>query len=200
MKDERSAKPHDPRRTLLLLLVAWSLALAPMSGRTLGIGVDSLVRPDPAMSWIASMVSDTEPGERIVVSGTVYAADGVSPLAGVLLYFYQTDAKGRYSIIKGDRTPRLRAWLRTNGEGKYELRTVKPAPYPGRTLPAHIHVQATPPEKPGQWVDEFLFEGDPFIKESEAATYAGLGRFSPMLKITAHPGAAGRSRHDIRLK
>ena len=80
-----------------------------------------------------------EPGEQMVVAGRVVGSDGRTPLAGVSLYVYQTDKDGIYSKpVNDSRTPRLRGYMRTDPEGRYEYSTIKPGSYPNTRNPAHI--------------------------------------------------------------
>ena len=69
----------------------------------------------------------------------------------MILYVYQTDAKGLYSPAAGQTQGRrhghLRGWMKTDRMGRYEFRTVRPASYPGRDVPAHIHPVVKEPEK-----------------------------------------------------
>src|ERR1700694_4951537 len=44
--------------------------------------------------WKTSIVSAGEAGEPLIVSGTIYAPDGHTPLPGISLFVYQTDATG----------------------------------------------------------------------------------------------------------
>ena len=81
-----------------------------------------------------TIVSDKEPGEPLIVSGTIYAPDGKQPLEGITLYVYQTDAKGVYSTSGGggdNRNTRIHGVMRTGADGRYEFRTIRPASYPG---------------------------------------------------------------------
>jgi len=116
----------------------------------------------PAKVTIATL---NEPGERLVVNGRVFASDGVTPLAGASVYAYHTDAKGYYSPGTNDnRNPRLRGYMRTDAEGRYEFNTIKPGPYPNSRIPAHIHYVVTAPGH-SERIFEIVFEGDPFLDD-----------------------------------
>ncbi len=146
------------------------------------------------------MVSPSEPGEPLIISGTIYGADGHTPLEGARLYVYHTDAKGYYSLQENDsRHPRLRGWMKTGADGRYEFRTIKPAPYPGRQIPAHIHPTADAPGYPARWLDEYWFEGDPFLKKEDIAKNAGKGSFSAILKLQRNAAGVLHGVRDIQL-
>src|SRR5688572_16438229 len=88
----------------------------------------------------ATIGTPDEPGGKLVVTGTIRDARG-APLRGATVYAYQTSAKGWYSARAahiranaGDmRHARLFAYLRTDDDGRYELRTIRPAGYPRTT-------------------------------------------------------------------
>ena len=124
----------------------------------------------------AVLVAQGEPGDPLRVRGTVYRPDGVTPAAGVILYVYQTDITGRYAP-PGVASPRLHGWMRTDAKGRYEFTTIRPAPYPNRTEPAHIHTQMWGPGVETQSNVVLLFTGDPLIKPAEQAESDALGRF-----------------------
>jgi protocatechuate 3,4-dioxygenase, beta subunit len=108
----------------------------------------------------------------IGINGTVYKKDGKTPAPGVIIYVYHTDQAGIYPT-KGDekgwgkRHGYIRGWMRTNEKGEYKFMTLRPAAYPGRKDPAHIHVTIKEPDKNEYWIDEYLFADDPLLTESE---------------------------------
>ena len=93
----------------------------------------------------------------MIVSGTIYSPDGRAPLEGINLFVYHTDATGRYSTTGGDnRNTRIHGLMRTNSEGRYEFRTIKPRSYPATRIPAHIHAFVSGPGYPEYWIDDSM--------------------------------------------
>ncbi len=115
------------------------------------------------------LVKEGEPGEKMVISGTVYLPDRKTPAKGAILAVWQTDANGLY-YNKGkegpEDNPRIRGRVKTGADGKYEIHTIKPAPYPGNRIPSHIHVHVSAPDFP-EYGSEYLFEGDKYITSED---------------------------------
>jgi protocatechuate 3,4-dioxygenase beta subunit len=89
-----------------------------------------------------TMVSPDEPGEPLVVAGTMRDSDG-APIAGAELSLFHTDAAGWYSAgsTAGD-NPRLAGAVRTDRHGRYRIRTIFPGHYAtSPDGPAHIHAR-----------------------------------------------------------
>jgi protocatechuate 3,4-dioxygenase beta subunit len=190
------------RAAIVLLFVGLSAAEFSGCGRDGKSFVrSSATLPEAKPPWNISIVSAAEPGEPLIISGTIYAPDGRTPLEGINLWVYHTDATGHYSTLResgGDnRNTRLHGLMQTNREGRYEFRTIKPAPYPGRTNPAHIHAYVSGPGYPEYWIDEFLFEGDPFITAEMRGKFADKGNFSSILKLTRGVDSIWRGTRDI---
>ena len=113
-----------------------------------------------------TIATKEEPGERLIVTGVVFDTDGKTPLARASVYVYHTDADGLYTPgAKNDnRNPRLRGYMRTDAQGRYEYSTIKPAPYQNDNVPAHIHYHVNAPGY-REHIFEILFEGDPKISD-----------------------------------
>jgi protocatechuate 3,4-dioxygenase beta subunit len=106
-----------------------------------------------------------EPGEPLVIAGTIYQPDGRTPAKGVSLYVFHTDAKGVYSPDQEEGKPpkpRLQGWMRTQADGRYEFRTIRPAAYPGGDTPAHIHAGVFG-RGVRYWINDYWFADDPLI-------------------------------------
>jgi protocatechuate 3,4-dioxygenase beta subunit len=77
------------------------------------------------------------PGTKLVLSGYVLTTS-CQPVAHALLDFWQANADGQY-----DNTGyTLRGHQYTDSAGRYQLTTVIPGLYPGRTEHIHVKVQA----------------------------------------------------------
>jgi protocatechuate 3,4-dioxygenase beta subunit len=133
------------------------------------------------------------------ISGTVYQKDGRTAAAGVVLFVYHTDATGHYDPQDDPFAPRIRGWMRTDSEGNYRFRTIRPSPYPNHSEPAHIHVHVWSDTMPEHFLPEYWFAGDPLLKPADLARFANLGTFSPIVTLTRGPDGVWHGRRNIRL-
>jgi len=122
------------------------------------------------LGWETTIPDKNEPGEPMVISGIVYQTDGSSPAEGVVLYVYHTNAEGVYPK-RGDekkwarRHGYLRGWMKTDADGRYRFTSIRPATYPSRTEPAHVHITLKEPNRQEYWIDAFRFDDDPLVTE-----------------------------------
>lgn len=123
-------------------------------------------KPETSMNGASAVLAPAgEPGDRLIVEGRVLA-NGATPVAGADLVLYHTDNTGCYSRDCADernpgaRSARLGGRLKTDGQGRYEFRTIKPAQYRGTSgPPAHIHYELTIGQR-AMVPLELIFEGD----------------------------------------
>jgi protocatechuate 3,4-dioxygenase beta subunit len=89
------------------------------------------VPSSPERSHGASMLEDPDDGQRVVIRGRVTDTDG-TPLGNVKLDVWQNATNGFYACQQPgiQHTDNLRAVYRTTQSGEYEIRTVRPVPYP----------------------------------------------------------------------
>lgn len=115
-------------------------------------------------------------GEPMQVAGRVIKPGG-APVVGALVETWQCDADGFYDVQRGE-GPALRARLRTDADGRFAFRTVRPVSYPiphdgpvGRMLeaqgrhpwrPAHIHFKLSAPGH-ATVVTHIFVEGDAYL-------------------------------------
>jgi protocatechuate 3,4-dioxygenase, beta subunit len=112
-----------------------------------------------------TVAAKSEPGERLIVTGKVADAAG-KPVTGASVYVYHTDNRGYYSgeVNDDNRNPRLRGYMRTDAQGRYEYDTIKPAHYPNNRIPAHIHYVVNA-DGFRERIFEIVFTGDEFIND-----------------------------------
>jgi protocatechuate 3,4-dioxygenase, beta subunit len=158
--------------------------------------------PDNLKSAI-TLAHRNEPGERLVLQGTVYAPDGVTPAPGMLLYLYHTNHAGLYAQRGGEtgngrRHGYLRGWLISDAKGNFEVQTILPGYYPNRSTPRHIHMTLTEPGRPEYWIDDVFFSGDPKVTVEVLERREGRG--GPAV-VTTRKGARGELivRRDVVL-
>jgi protocatechuate 3,4-dioxygenase beta subunit len=155
--------------------------------------------PPPNVSSSGTIAGPNEPGERLVVSGQIFAPDGKTPAPGVIVYAYQTDATGLYH--NQDRIARLHGWAKADAQGRFELRTIKPGPYPGRTIAAHIHLHAWGAGYPLQWTPDIKFAGDPLLSDRDRAESEAQGEgFANICELSRGPDGAWHGTIRLRLQ
>jgi protocatechuate 3,4-dioxygenase beta subunit len=151
------------------------------------------------LSWKTVVTAAEEPGEPLIISGKISQPDG-KPAEGVVLFIYHTDATGYYNEKDDASHPRLKGWMKIGGNGRYEFRTIKPAPYPHRTTPAHIHAHVYGPQYSERSIDDYWFEGDPFITAKELATRKEAGTSPAVVSLKRNGEGVWQGVRDITLK
>ncbi len=126
--------------------------------------------PFEKLNHVDTLPDFNEQGPKIKISGIVYQSNGKTPAKDVVLYFYHTDQTGHYprkgnETGWGKRHGYLRGWVKTNNKGEYEFYTLKPAAYPQRGEPAHIHTTVKEPDKNEYYIDDYLFDDDPLLTQ-----------------------------------
>lgn len=154
--------------------------------------------PCSIATWTADLASEAGERASLRMEGRVYLPDGRTPAPGVIMYVYQTGADGRYGS-DGRGGPRLKAWIKTDTLGRYRYDTILPAPYPGRTTPAHIHVQFWGPGISTQYSEDLYFEHDSLVSAGMRSRSRQAGPFANVARLEeGGPGLKGRQ--DFRLK
>ncbi|MCW3092000.1 MAG: intradiol ring-cleavage dioxygenase [Ferruginibacter sp.] len=142
-----------------------------------------------------------EAGPKIEISGIIYQADGRTPAQNVVLYVYHTDQQGNYSTKGsetgwGKRHGYIRGWVKTNEDGAYKFFTLVPASYPNSKNPRHIHCTIKEKDKNEYWIDEYLFDDDPYLtadKRNISNSRGGNG----ILKAMSKDGMLSATRNII---
>ncbi len=191
-------------RSVLVAAIAASFPLAGAGGQPLPACEWCGAAEAPAeLSATLRMPVEDEPGERLIIEGTIYQPDGATPAAGVLLYAYHTNAAGAYPR-RGDETGNgrrhgyLRGWLRTGADGRYRIETIKPGTYPTRDEPAHVHMTLQPPGEPERYIDDVVFEDDPLVTPEHRARLSQRGG-SGIVRLERDAAGVLRVNRDIYL-
>lgn len=154
------------------------------------------------LSWQTTIAGPDEPGEQLIISGTIYKKDGKTPAPGVILYVYHTDNKGLYSPAPKQTTARkhghLRGWVKTDQNGRYEFKTIRPASYPDSRNPQHIHPIIKEPGMNEYWIDEYLFDDDPVLTGKERSNQHKRGG-SGILTLKKNEKGVWIGKRDIIL-
>lgn len=161
------------------------------------VGMPANLRPtDTSAGW-------TETGQKLLVTGVVYERDGRTPAAKVVLYYWQTDSSGYYSPSEAmdasaKRHGHIRGWVKTAANGKYAIQTIRPAPYPHRDIPAHIHVSIKEPEIANEYyVDELVFDDDELLTAQRRKQLENRGGSGILRLLTS--GDVRVAEHNIIL-
>jgi len=156
--------------------------------------------PEPAdTTWTATIVPAGEPGDPLVVSGRVFALDGTRTVAGVVVYAYNTDKDGYYSPDGKVGHPRLKGYMKTDAQGRFELHTIVPGRYPGMWIPAHIHFNLWGAGYPVQWTEELRFEGDSYLTEAMKKESDTRGTFATIRPLTVDSAGVRHCEINLRL-
>jgi protocatechuate 3,4-dioxygenase beta subunit len=115
-------------------------------------------------------------GTPMVISGQVLTA-GCAPIPGALLDFWHADDAGQYDNLGF----RFRGHFFADDQGRFQLETIVPGLYPGRTRHFHVKVQA--PNQP-ILTTQLYFPGEP--------NNARDGIFNPALLMDVSDSPDGR--------
>jgi protocatechuate 3,4-dioxygenase beta subunit len=168
-------------------------------------GCEGALERDPkTLSSSARIGPGLDRGEPLRLTGTVYRADGKTPAPGVVLYAYQTNAEGLYAngspgTEASRRHGRLRGWLATGPDGRYSFDTIKPAPYPHRTLPAHVHFTVLEPGRRPYWIDDVVFSGEFGVTDAYRKAMTNKGG-DGIVTLGRDPDGTLVARRDIVLE
>lgn len=112
-----------------------------------------------------------EPGQPMVISGIVRDQHG-TPIEGIIVYAYQTDADGIYrpeenaSGSSARRHGQLRDWAMTDSLGRYRFITIRPGHYPQRNAPQHVHMHVIEPGCCTYYIASIQFRDDPLLSDA----------------------------------
>jgi protocatechuate 3,4-dioxygenase beta subunit len=193
--------------TLLACAITFSACTQPKkSDRKVGDacdGCEAMFEGLPAkLDWQTTIAPPGEPGEPMTISGTIYRADGKTPAPGVILYLYHTDNKGIYSPGPNQKVAlrhgHLRGWMQTDDKGRYQFTSIRPASYPSRKAPQHIHPLIKEPGVSLYWIDEYVFDDDELLTKENLSHNKNRGG-SGVIHLTKNEKGVWIGQRDIIL-
>jgi protocatechuate 3,4-dioxygenase beta subunit len=143
-----------------------------------------------ALTSTSRIAPESEAGVPLVIHGRAFEADRRTPLAGAIVFAYHTDREGLY-----DRpgTPahswRLRGWAKTDAEGRFEFRTIRPGAYPGRSIAEHVHLTVFTPAGDRYHAGELNFADDKFVSAADRTASERDGEFGTVRPVRREGGA-----------
>lgn len=127
---------------------------------------------------------EDEPGIPLTIHGWILRPDG-EPANDVVVHAYHRDSDG-FDFGPNDNsvtTWRLQGWVRTDAEGRFEFRTIRPAPdYLGREG-AHIHFTLESNKFGRQWAPKVFFADDPLVTAEQRRRSKDAGDFHWVLDV-----------------
>jgi catechol 1,2-dioxygenase len=133
-------------------------------------------------------ITDGAPGDRLLISGTVYGCDCVTPLAGAEVDIWQADTQGAYDGVGFV----LRGKALTDAQGHYEFESILPGFYlNGATYrPRHVHYKVSH-QQGVALTTQLYFEGDPYIPTDPFV------RASLVKPLVAEPAPGGGTLYKV---
>ena len=137
-----------------------------------------------ALASSARIAPESEPGSPLVIHGRAYAADRKTPLANAVVFAYHTDREGVYDRPGSSaHSWRLRGWAKTDADGRFEFRTIRPGAYPGRSIAEHVHFTLFTASGERYHAGELNFADDNLVSASARATSERDGEFGSVRAV-----------------
>lgn len=170
-----------------------------------GISAESLGQVDPfwLRSWneaqehrplqitsSSRIAPESEPGTPLSIRGVVVEPDGRTPAKGVVVHAYHRDDHGfDFGLDDSELTTwRLQGWARTDAEGRFEFKTIRPAPDHMGREGAHVHFTLESEKLGHQWAHVIFFADDPRVSGSQRQESAKAGEFEWVKDVRVENG------------
>lgn len=174
-----------------------------LAGMTL-IPADSRGQADPA--WLRSwneaqearpltispsgrIASENEPGIPLIIHGRLFGPDGASA-AGVVVHAYHRDRDG-FDFGPNDNsltTWRLQGWAQTDADGRFEFKTIRPAPDHLGREGSHIHFTLDSDDFGRQWAPTVYLADDALVTADQHRRSKEAGEFGWVREVQTVDG------------
>jgi hypothetical protein len=142
-----------------------------------------------SMTSSGRIAAAEEPGIPFLVRGQVFGPNG-SPRSGVVVHAYHRDRDG-FDFGPNDDTLttwRLQGWVRTDEAGRFEFRTIRPAPDHLGREGAHIHFTLESDEFGRQWAPTVYLADDPLVSSDQRRRSSKAGEFGFVREVEISGG------------
>lgn len=143
------------------------------------------LRQRPAvLDSVARIAPEEEPGIGMIISGQVLNPDGTTA-DGVIVHASHRDQHG---LDFGPRdesvtTWRLQGWARTDADGRFEFRSIRPAADHLGREPAHIHFTLESAKFGRQWMPSIFLADDPLATAEMRRTFDQTSRWAEVMAV-----------------
>ena len=103
---------------------------------------------------------------KLMITGTIFQNDGITPAKDVILFINQTDENGNFDVKRDAYKKQYifhRAWIKTNADGQYTFYTFVPGTIRRSNELKHIHPVIKEPGKAEYDLAAFVFDNDPLL-------------------------------------
>lgn len=185
--------------------VAGTLAVTPANPEGPFYPIHEQADKDADLTRVAGQEGQAE-GQVIEVSGRVLDEDG-QPIADAVVDVWQANAHGRYAH-EGDTSdkpldPNFQGWaiMKTDAEGRYSFRTVKPGAYTAMGdwwRPPHIHYKVS---RRGyrELITQMYWDGDPLNDKDRLLQEVPEAERAKLLVAFDESGEVPHGKFDIVL-
>lgn len=195
---DSAAKSIGLRAVLALLAIISTEAWAQVDPGWLRAWHEALENQPEVIASTGRIASDAEPGVPFVIRGVLVKPSG-KPAADVLIHAYQRDRDGLELGPEDDplTTWRLNGWARTDADGHFEFRTIRPAPDNLGREAAHIHFTLVSQEFGRQWAQKVFLADDPLVPARERRRSKEAGEFGWVIKPRIEKGV---QKIDVKIR
>lgn len=144
----------------------------------------------------SNLIPPGSTGQVLHLKGTIFQANGKTPMANALVESWQCDEHEHYDNASDEYL--YRGALRTDKDGKYSFITIVPVPYKDGEgwRPAHIHLRISSNDHQ-DLITQIYLKGDPHIEKDPAANSPQSA--NRILEITKNTSNENVVKFDITM-
>jgi protocatechuate 3,4-dioxygenase beta subunit len=199
-------KKLTPLICFICFIVSFNALFAQETADALGVEPLNYKKRSPVYDYSEHQLNNTDTipdfdikPNKLMITGTIYQNDGVTPASDVVLFIYQPDDYGNFEMKRDSSRKRYvhhRAWIKTDSDGKYTFYTFMPGKYLRSKELKQIHRVIKEPGKPEYDINPFFFNDDPLIPDLTLACRSRM--VNSMLRLEQKDGMYMATK-DIRL-